>query len=114
MHKKRLAVFILLFVVVAVLTTTYICNAVIANSAKGKLYNSTKTIPYNKVGLLLGTSKFVNKHVNPFYSYRIQAAAALIKDHKIKYLIISGDNGSKYYNEPERMREDLVNDGIDS
>lgn len=114
MHKKRLVVHIFLFAIVIVLITTYVCNAVIANSAKGKLYNSTATIPYNKVGLLLGTSKFVNKHVNPFYSYRIQAAAALIKDHKIKYLIISGDNGSKNYNEPERMREDLITDGIDS
>ena len=114
MHKKRLAVLIFLLAIVSVLATTFICNTIIANSAKGKLYTNTKRIPYNKVGLLLGTSKFVNKHINPFYSYRIQAAAALIKDHKIKYLIISGDNGRKDYNEPESMREDLINDGIDS
>jgi SanA protein len=114
MYKKRLPVVILLLLVVIALITIYVCNKIIVSSAKGKLYDDTKTIPFNKVGLLLGTSKFVNKHINPFYSYRIQAAAALIKEHRIKYLIISGDNGSKNYNEPERMREDLITDGIDS
>jgi SanA protein len=115
MHKKRLAVLILLLLIVIALITIYVCNKIIVSSAKGKLYNDTKTIPFNKVGLLLGTSKFVNNNrINPFYSYRIKAAAELIKDHKIKYLIISGDNGRKTYNEPASMREDLINDGIDS
>ena len=114
MYKKRLPFLILLFIIVGVVLTTYVCNKIIVDSATGKLYVDTETIPFNKVGLLLGTSKFVNRHINPYYRYRIQAAAELIKDHKIKYLIISGDNGSKNYNEPETMRKDLINDGIDS
>jgi SanA protein len=114
MHKK-LTGLILLLIIIVTLITTYVSNKIIINSAKGKLYTDTKTIPFNKVGLLLGTSKFVGTNrINPFYSYRLRAAAELIKDHKIKYLIISGDNGRKTYNEPASMREDLINDGIDS
>ena len=33
---------------------------------------------------------------------------------KIKYLIISGDNSRKDYNEPQSMKDDLVKNGIDS
>lgn len=97
------------------MVTTYACNRVIANNAKGKLYTDVKKIPYNKVGLLLGTSKLGRLgRNNPYYDYRIEAAIALIKEGKIKYLIISGDNGRQEYNEPEDMRSDLIKAGIDS
>ncbi|HEX8547386.1 MAG TPA: ElyC/SanA/YdcF family protein [Cytophagaceae bacterium] len=33
---------------------------------------------------------------------------------KIKYIVISGDNSRKDYNEPELMRSDLIKGGIDS
>ena len=32
----------------------------------------------------------------------------------MKYIIISGDNSKKEYNEPQMMKEDLVSSGIDS
>jgi SanA protein len=50
---------------------------------------------------------------NPFYVYRIQAAALLIKAGKIKYIIVSGDNSRVGYNEPLQMKEDLVQLGVD-
>lgn len=79
------------------------------------LTTTNLSIPFNRVGLLLGTSKSGRSgHNNPYYDYRIQAAVRLIKDQKIKYLIISGDNGRKDYNEPELMRSDLISAGIDS
>jgi len=112
--KKKMLVF-LLFLVVIVLLITYTCNAIIVYTAKGKLYSNVDSIPYNKVGLLLGTSKYAGgDRDNPFYDYRIDAAAKLIQSGKIKYLIISGDNGRKEYNEPASMRTDLIKHGIDS
>ncbi len=67
------------------------------------------------MGLLLGTAKLLaNAKPNPYYNYRIEATVQLIRGSKIKYLIISGDNGRKEYNEPEAMRQDLINAGIDS
>jgi len=91
-------------------------NRIIAKSAVGKLYSNTDEIPCNKVGLLLGTSKFVgtDKRENPFYNFRIAAAVQLIRAGKIKYLIISGDNSRDDYNEPASMRSDLINAGVDS
>jgi SanA protein len=95
--------------------TFYICDKIIEDAAKGKLYSDSGMIPYNRVGLLLGTSKtIVNGQPNPFYDYRIRAAIDLINAKKIKYLIISGDNGRKDYDEPGSMRSDLIKGGIDS
>jgi SanA protein len=102
----------LLIIIVAVV---YLSNRVIESASEGKLYSSTKDIPHNNVGLLLGTAKYIATGVmNPYYAYRIDAAALLMRSGKIDYLIISGDNSRKEYNEPQSMKDDLGARGIDT
>ena len=115
MRKVR-TIFIYLFVLLIVLLLAiFFSDRVITNAAKGKLYSSIEAIPYNKTGLLPGTSKYlVAGYLNPYYTYRMDAAVSLLKAGKIKYIIISGDNSSIYYNEPALMRADLLKAGIDS
>ena len=85
----------------------------VSSSTKDQLYNSIQRIPHNKTGLLLGTSKYL-KHglINYYYLYRIDAAVALFKAGKIDFILISGDNGKEYYNEPETMQADLIARGV--
>ena len=67
--------------------------------------------------LLLGTSKYLSdgKNINLYYKYRIDAVVDLYKNDKIKQIIISGDKDKhSSYNEPRDMKNDLVNEGIDS
>ena len=116
---RRRTILILLMDVVVLLVAAiiiiYVCNKKVENAAKGKLYSDTQNIPFSKTGLLLGTAKEVSGgYINLYYQYRIEAAISLYKAGKIKYLIISGDNGRKDYNEPEMMRQDLMKAGIDS
>lgn len=116
MYKKKnilLSLVLLLFVTVLL---TYLCDKIIVDNANNSLYSETKEIPFNRVGLLLGTTKYTKTagFTNPYYTFRIEAASKLIRENKIKYLIISGDNGHKEYNEPELMRKDLMKAGIDS
>ncbi|MDB5284083.1 MAG: hypothetical protein JWO06_3158 [Bacteroidota bacterium] len=93
----------------------YFCNKAVNEASGGKLYSDPKAIPYNKVGLLLGTSKLLaDGRDNPYYVHRITATVQLIKEGKIKYVIVSGDNSRKNYNEPEEMRDDLIKQGVDS
>ncbi len=115
MSKKKL-IYLLLFITLFIILATYFCNKIIVENASGKLYSNVAQIPYNKVGLLLGTTKYtkIRGYINPYYAYRIDAAATLLKKGKIKYVVISGDNGRKEYNEPELMREDLIKSGVDS
>ena len=100
---------------IVILIVVYYCNKTIENASKGKLYDDVNKVPFNSVALLLGTSKYLSRHtLNPYYTYRIIAAVSLIKAHKVKYIIISGDNSTESYNEPYRMRTDLMREGIDS
>lgn len=70
-------------------------------------------LPNEKVGLVLGTSKTLkNGYKNYYFEYRIDAAEQLYKKGKVKYLIVSGDNSQKNYNEPEDMMNALIERGI--
>tara|TARA_B100000929_G_scaffold290155_1_gene282836 strand:+ start:20859 stop:21449 length:591 start_codon:yes stop_codon:yes gene_type:complete len=90
-----------------------IIDTYVSSSSSDKIYKETNKIPHKRVGLLLGTSKFLSNHqINLYYKYRIEAAAELFKAGKIEFILISGDNGSKNYNEPKLMKEDLMNKGI--
>ena len=112
MRKIILALFV---AVTIILFIVLLCNKAIENASSGKLYDKTELIPYNKVCILLGTAKYIaNGRQNPYYDYRIIAAANLLKSGKCRYIIISGDNGRSDYNEPEDMRKDLIETGIDS
>lgn len=71
-------------------------------------------MPPMQVGLVLGTSKrSVDGGPNSFFTTRMEAAAALYRAGKIKHLILSGDNNTKYYNEPKDMYNMLVSLGVD-
>ncbi|MBS1623713.1 MAG: YdcF family protein [Bacteroidetes bacterium] len=112
MKRILAAIAILVVLIVAVLTW---CDHAVKTAAKGRLYTDTASLPYRRSGLLLGTAKYINgTHLNPYYYYRIEAAAALLKSGKISYLIISGDNSRKDYDEPSDMRADLIARGADS
>ncbi len=88
-------------------------NYLINDSTKSLLYSDTTLVPFNKTGVLLGTSKYVKRgRINEFWQNRIEAASALYKSGKIKYLIISGDNSKAYYDEPTEMKKELVKSGI--
>lgn len=114
MKLKKLSIFLAILSVTA-LGAIFWCNKTIEDGAKGKLYSQTSLIPFNKVGLLLGTSKFLNDgRINPYYAYRIEAAIELLASSRIKYVIISGDNSRVDYNEPQMMKNDLLLAGIDS
>ena len=104
---------ILLLLTVFVLFGLIITNYMVSYQAKDYIYTSTSAIPKNKVGLVLGTAKFLsNGNINLYYSYRINAAVALYESHKIEYILISGDNGSKSYDEPTTFKTDLIARGI--
>lgn len=91
----------------------YTSNAVIQNSTALLIFDDTQAIPHNKVGLVLGTSPYLkNGSPNPYFSYRIIATAKLYHSQKIDFILVSGDNGQREYNEPEAFRKALVKQDI--
>ena len=105
------------FIVAALLGLAFVlaCNYHIVSTSDHKLFNDIEQVPYNKVGLLLGTSKYSQEGgKNDHYWLRVKGAVQLFKHHKIDYILISGDNGTPYYDEPSTIRRDLLLQGIPS
>lgn len=90
-------------------------NIYISKQAEPDLYENIQKIPATKAALVLGTAKYmVGGGRNYFYTYRIRAAAALFKAGKVKAIVVSGDNSTKYYDETTKMQKDLIRAGIPS
>jgi len=88
-------------------------NSIVKKSAKNRVFDSTQEMPYNKVGLLLGTTKYLQSgSINPYYKYRIDAAVSLYKSGKISFVLVSGDNSRVSYDEPTTIKNDLIAAGI--
>ena len=88
-------------------------NYTIEKNAKGKLYAKVSNIPKNKVGLVLGTTKYLqNGNVNLYFRYRVNAAVQLYKEGKISYILISGDNSRDTYDEPTDFKNELIKRGV--
>lgn len=98
---------------VALLTFIVVCNALVKHSAKDKIFSSLDEIPANAVALVLGTNpQGPDGFNNPYFQYRINAAAELYHAGKVQHIIVSGDNSRKSYNEPAAMQEALEKKGI--
>ncbi len=79
-----------------------------------RVITSANRLPFNEVGLVLGTSKFSSDGVssNPFFEGRLNTAARLYHAGKVHHLLVSGDNGRKNYDEPTWMRDALIARGV--
>ena len=90
-----------------------LCNGWVVYSTRSQIYFDISRLPTNDVGLVLGTSRYAKGgKENLFFRYRMEATARHWKEGKVKYLILSGNNDSEFYNEPEDMQEALRKLGV--
>ena len=103
----------LIWIAVVGLGILGLANLWIVLSTKSQIYSTIDAVPTNDVALVLGTSnRLTDGSPNPYFWLRIERAAELYKAGKVKHILVSGDNSSRYYNEPERMRESLMSKGV--
>ena len=81
-------------------------------SARGRIFTEVAKVPATKVGLVFGTSDRIAGRENLYFRYRIDAATQAWHAGKVQTLIVSGDNSSRYYNEPSKMKQALIERGI--
>lgn len=97
----------------SIVVAIMIANSIVESATTNDIYNDASTIPKNRVGLLLGTSKLLsNGKPNQYFTYRIDAVVRLINAGKIKFVVISGDNSKQNYNEPQDMKDALMARGL--
>lgn len=97
----------------AVLASVFGSEWWIARAAKGRCFDAVGDVPESPVAVVLGASpKLADGRANLFFLSRLEAAAALFKAGKVKALIVSGDNGTRGYDEPTEMKRLLVQMGV--
>lgn len=117
MNKRKKIAIASVLALIAVLAVAVIapatCYMTVKSSTEERIYDDIEDIPYNRVGLLLGTNPTLkNGKPNYYFTYRIRACASLYKAKKISKILISGDNCTKGYNEPESMKQALMKQGV--
>lgn len=113
--RKRL-IRLLIIAIVLMVVAIIGCYVTVSINAYGKTYDKIEVIPYNKVGLLLGTSPITRQGGHNYYfDYRIKTTAELYHSGKIKRIIASGGDYSDSENgcnELSAMRDSLVVHGV--
>lgn len=110
--RKKIFI-ILISLIVLGITAPFLADVLVAQKTKNTHFFDLKDLPNKKVGLVLGTSKYLsNGNINLYYKYRIDATVELFNAGKIQYILVSGDNRKEHYNEPETMKADLIAAGI--
>jgi SanA protein len=103
----------LLYTITAIFAFVFFCDRWIYFNTKKQIFSDAELLPENKVGLLLGTIRDASGgRRNLFFDYRIEAAAELFREGKIKHIIVSGDNHIANYDEPGDMRDALIEAGV--
>jgi len=110
--KKILLRFSFVAIVVSILAAM-MANIIVERFTDQLVFGDVQSIPANRVGLLLGTSRLLsNGKPNQYFDNRIDAVVRLINARKIQYVVISGDNSRPNYNEPKDMKEALMKRGL--
>ncbi|MEG7594440.1 vancomycin high temperature exclusion protein [Vibrio cholerae] len=79
---------------------------------QNNIINDAQNTPPFQVAVVLGTSKYIGKTLNEYYTNRIDAAIELYQQGKVRNFLLSGDNAHRSYNEPWTMKRDLLRAGI--
>jgi SanA protein len=102
-------------VIAGLLLLSYIvaCNLWVVQTTSHMIYSHPDSLPEYPVGLVLGTShRLSSGDPNPNFEQRIETAVSLYRANKVRHFIVSGDNRTRYYNEPLEMKRALVARGI--
>ena len=112
MRKKRL-LRALIYLFISGVLFVFFANYRVYSVSKSFIYDDLNKLPINQTALLLGTSKVLkNGQKNQYFENRVSACFDLYQSKKIKYILISGDNSRKEYNEPEDMKQALIQRGV--
>mgnify|MGYP001073929613 CR=1 FL=1 len=97
----------------AVLLTAFlILPPAIVHTKKYSIYTDAESITPQETGIVFGAGVTSDMRPTRMLRERLDTAIDLYEHEKIQTLIVSGDNRSSHYNEPEVMAQYLISAGI--
>lgn len=90
-----------------------ISNIWVVRSTRDRVFFDSQSLPNHRVALVLGTSNKTQQGLpNTFFENRMETAAHLYHQGKVDRFILSGDNRTRFYNEPLKMKIALEGRGV--
>lgn len=112
-NRFKIIIYFGLLAYLLAIYTAISADYLISKFSKNFLFSQIENLPQNKVGVILGTSKYlVGGDKNNYFIYRVDAAVKLYKNKKIDFILVSGDNATMAYNEPITFKKELLKRGI--
>ncbi len=113
MILKNWFIKLIFLVIISFAIIIVISNFWVIGTTYPRVYEEVSLLPHKRLGLVLGTThKLKSGGENPYFTGRIKTVAKLYKEGKIDHILLSGDNRTKYYNEPAKMKEALLKENI--
>lgn len=112
--SKRLKRLIILFSAALLLGLIFVfgLSSHIKASTNDYIFAKAEEVPVSYTVIVLGASVKANGNLSTILKDRVESALQLYTEGKVKRFLLSGDNGTKYYNEPEAMKEYLMERGV--
>ncbi len=79
-------------------------------NAKRQIYSSVDVVEPTSVAIVFGAGLTVTGKPSDMLSDRLSVAADLYHSKKVGTILVSGDNQTDSYSEPDAMRKSLIND----
>ncbi|MER7563197.1 vancomycin high temperature exclusion protein [Streptomyces sp. NPDC048523] len=103
--RRRLVQAVMAGCVLALLPSTWMYVA-----TDGRL-RTTADAPRTEVAVVFGAGLW-DGEPSPYLAHRLDAAAKLYRDGRIKVVLVTGDNSRRDYDEPDAMRAYLTRHGV--
>ncbi len=100
------------YVLLVFLAVYALCNIVVFFSSKKYMSRDMAALPSCYTALVLGASVYASGEPSPILADRLDKALDLYKNNKIKRFLLSGDHGTRSYDEVNKMRAYLNGKGV--
>jgi len=110
--KKLIFSAAFLFLIAASLMT--LVNFYVLNASKDLIHKQVKDVPAKSVALVLGAKVYTSGKLSDILADRALTAKDLYDAGKVRKILVSGDNGSKKYDEVTAVKEFLIGKGVPS
>lgn len=107
---KKVILTISLIFVVAV-TVVVAINFGVQKTSESFIYNA-QDVPQKEVALVLGAKVYQDGRLSDMFRDRVDVAVGLYKAGKIKKILVSGDHGTKEYDEVNAAKNYLLQNGV--
>jgi len=108
--NKLLKIGIIAFI--AILLFISLLSLYIEKSTNKQIFTNINNIPKSYTGLVLGSKVYANGKPSLILKDRLDAGLKLYKTNKIKRFLLSGDHGTKQYDEVNTMKNYLIKHGV--